>query len=42
VQRAEDVHEAKRLVRGRASIMSKIEKPQAIDRLDSIIERPTR
>src|SRR3954454_19549292 len=35
VQRAEDVHEAKRLVRGRASIMSKIEKPQAIDRLDS-------
>jgi pyruvate kinase len=38
VQRAEDVHEAKRLVRGRASIMSKIEKPQAIDRLDSILE----
>ncbi|MGM4895680.1 pyruvate kinase [Tardiphaga sp. 839_C3_N1_4] len=38
VQRAEDVHEAKRLVRGRASIMSKIEKPQAIDRLDTILE----
>ncbi|WP_371421103.1 pyruvate kinase [Tardiphaga sp.] len=38
VQRAEDVHEAKRLVRGRAAIMSKIEKPQAIDRLDSILE----
>ncbi|SFL80771.1 pyruvate kinase [Bradyrhizobium sp. NFR13] len=38
VQRAEDVHEAKRLVRGRASIMSKIEKPQAIDRLESILE----
>jgi pyruvate kinase len=38
VQRAEDVHEAKRLVRGRAAIMSKIEKPQAIDRLDAILE----
>ncbi|QUS41614.1 pyruvate kinase [Tardiphaga alba] len=38
VQRAEDVHEAKRLVRGRAAIMSKIEKPQAIDRLESILE----
>lgn len=38
VQRAEDVHEAKRLVRGRAAIMSKIEKPQAIERLDSILE----
>ncbi|MEH2474973.1 pyruvate kinase [Nitrobacteraceae bacterium AZCC 2161] len=38
VQRAEDVIEAKRLVRGRASIMSKIEKPQAIDRLGDILE----
>jgi pyruvate kinase len=38
VQRAEDVHEAKRLVRGRAAIMSKIEKPQAIDRLGDILE----
>ena len=38
VQRAEDVHEAKRLVRGRAAIMSKIEKPQAIERLESILE----
>lgn len=38
VQRAEDVHEAKRLVRGRAAIMSKIEKPQAIDRLESILD----
>jgi pyruvate kinase len=38
VQRAEDVHEARRLVRGRAAIMSKIEKPQAIDRLDAILE----
>ena len=38
VQRADDVIEAKKLVRGRASIMSKIEKPQAIDRLAEIIE----
>ena len=38
VQRAEDVIEAKKLVRGRASIMSKIEKPQAIDRLAEIME----
>jgi pyruvate kinase len=38
VQRAEDVTEAKRLVRGRASVMSKIEKPQAIDRLAEILE----
>jgi len=38
VQRADDVIEAKKLVRGRASIMSKIEKPQAIDRLADIME----
>ncbi|MDB5564582.1 MAG: pyk [Tardiphaga sp.] len=38
VQRAEDVTEAKRLVRGRAAVMSKIEKPQAIDRLAEILE----
>ncbi len=38
MQRAEDVIEAKKLVRGRASIMSKIEKPQAIDRLAEIME----
>lgn len=38
VQRADDVHEAKKIVRGRASIMSKIEKPQAIDRLADIME----
>ncbi|CAN5493709.1 pyruvate kinase [soil metagenome] len=38
VQRAEDVIEAKKLVRGRASVMSKIEKPQAIERLDEIME----
>jgi pyruvate kinase len=38
VQRADDVHEARRIVRGRAAIMSKIEKPQAIDRLEAIME----
>ena len=38
VQRADDVIEAKKLVRGRASIMSKIEKPQAIDRLAEIMD----
>jgi len=38
VQRPEDVVEAKKLTRGRAAIMSKIEKPQAIDRLPEIIE----
>jgi len=38
VQRAEDVNEAKRMIRGRAAVMAKIEKPQAIDRLGEIIE----
>ena len=38
VQRAEDVIEAKRMIRGRAAVMAKIEKPQAIDRLAEIIE----
>src|SRR5689334_4776324 len=38
VQRAEDVIEAKKIIRGRAAVMSKIEKPQAIDRLHDIIE----
>jgi len=38
VQRADDVHEARRIVRGRAAIMSKIEKPQAIERLEAIMD----
>ena len=38
VQRADDVAEVKKIVRGRALVLSKIEKPQAIDRLDEIIE----
>jgi pyruvate kinase len=38
VQRADDVAEAKKMIRGRASVMAKIEKPQAIDRLPEILE----
>jgi pyruvate kinase len=38
VQRPEDVAEARRLVAGRAAIMSKIEKPSAVDHLDGILE----
>ena len=37
VQRGEDIAEARNLVDGRAAIMSKIEKPQAIADLDGII-----
>jgi pyruvate kinase len=37
VQRAEDVVEAKRLVAGRAWIMVKLEKPQALENLDAIL-----
>jgi len=38
VQRAEDVAEARRLIAGRAALLSKMEKPQAIQHLDQIIE----
>ncbi len=38
VQRVEDIVEARKLIRGRAAIMAKIEKPQAIDRLPEILE----
>lgn len=38
VQRADDVAEVKKVVRGRAFVMAKIEKPQAISRLEEIIE----
>ena len=38
VQRADDVAEVKKIARGRAMVLSKIEKPQAIARLDEIIE----
>jgi pyruvate kinase len=38
VQRPEDVAEVKKTARGRALVMTKIEKPQAISRLDEIME----
>ncbi len=38
VQRAEDVAEARELTQGRCWIMSKIEKPQALDNLESILD----
>ncbi len=38
VQRPQDVAELRKLVAGRAAIMSKLEKPAAIDRLDEIID----
>jgi pyruvate kinase len=38
VQRPEDVVEVKKLTRGRALVMSKLEKPQAISRLEDIVE----
>jgi pyruvate kinase len=38
VQRADDVADVKKIVRGRAFVMAKIEKPQAISRLEEIIE----
>ncbi len=38
VQRPEDIAELKKIVRGRAAILAKIEKPQAVQRLDAIME----
>jgi pyruvate kinase len=38
IQRPDDIAEARKFARGRAAIMSKIEKPQAIARLSEIIE----
>ena len=38
VQRPEDVAAAKKLIAGRAQVISKLEKPQALTRLDEIIE----
>src|SRR5476651_1108556 len=38
IQRPEDIAEAKKITRGRAAIMAKIEKPQAVHRLDEILE----
>ena len=38
VQRPEDVTEARQLARGRAAILSKIEKPAAVERFDDILD----
>ena len=38
VQRPEDVAEVKKVARGRAAVMAKIEKPQGVQRLDEIME----
>jgi len=38
VQRPEDLSEVRKLSRGRVALLSKIEKPQAVDRIDEIIE----
>ena len=38
VQRPEDVAEARRLIGGKAALLVKIEKPQAIERLEEILE----
>ncbi|HEY0837631.1 MAG TPA: pyruvate kinase [Azospirillum sp.] len=38
VQRPEDVAEARKLISGRAALLSKLEKPSAIQHLDGIIE----
>jgi pyruvate kinase len=38
IQRPEDLAEARKVSRGRAGLLAKIEKPQAIERLEEIIE----
>jgi pyruvate kinase len=38
IQRPEDIAEAKKITRGRATVMAKIEKPQAVSRLDEILD----
>ena len=38
VQRPEDIIEVRKIVQGRAGVMAKIEKPQAVERLDEIIK----
>ena len=38
IQRPEDLAEVRKVARGRAGLLSKIEKPQAIERLDEIID----
>jgi len=38
IQRPEDIAEAKKITRGRAAVMAKIEKPQAVQRLADILD----
>ena len=38
IQRPEDIAEAKKITRGRAGVMAKIEKPQAVTRLSEIMD----
>jgi pyruvate kinase len=38
IQRAEDIADAKKITRGRASVMAKIEKPQAVGRIRDIFD----
>ncbi|KQT85823.1 pyruvate kinase [Aurantimonas sp. Leaf443] len=38
IQRPDDLAEARKIARGRAFLLAKIEKPQAVERLDEIIE----
>lgn len=38
IQRPEDIAEAKKITRGRTVVMAKIEKPQAVHRLDEIMD----
>src|SRR6266513_4811197 len=38
IQRPEDIAEAKKITRGRAAVMAKIEKPQAVTRLGEILD----
>ena len=38
VQRPEDIIDVRKIVQGRAGVMAKIEKPQAVERLEEIIK----
>ena len=38
IQRPDDIAEARKVIQGRAGIMAKIEKPQALQRIDEIME----
>ena len=38
IQRPDDIAEARKVIQGRAGIMAKIEKPQALQQLDEIME----